>query len=233
MSLLSMIQNAARRLSIPVPSVVVASSDIQVLQLLQCAQDEGRSLASRHLWQALTTEKTFTTVAAAAQTNAIPSDFDRIVPETMYNRTRTRRVWGPVSNDEWQEYQATLAARVDPAFRIRGSSLLITPTPTAGDTVAYEYISKNWCQTSGGTGQSAWAADTDTGVLDEPLMTLGVIWRFRADKGLDYANSQSEYERRVADAILNDGARPRLGMDARPQQFKPTAPTVPDTLVFS
>ena len=36
--------------------------------------------------------------------------------------------------------------------------ILINPAPSAGHTFAYEYMSKNWCESSGGTDQAAWAA---------------------------------------------------------------------------
>ena len=88
--------------------------------------------------------------------------------------------------------------------------------PTAGRTYAYEYISKNWCTSSGGTGQSAWAADTDLPVLDAELMTMGVQWRFLMAMGMDYAGTQSDYETEVSTVIGRDGSRSlvRLGGDA-------------------
>jgi hypothetical protein len=47
----------------------------------------------------------------------------------------------------------------------------------------FEYQSTYFCQSSAGADQSAWAADTDVGVLDENLMELGVIWRFKKKNG--------------------------------------------------
>ena len=232
MTLLTIVQNASIDLSLPVPDAVISETDPAVKLMLRCAQEEGRSLAGRHAWQALTSEHTFTTVATAAQTSSIPSDFHRLIIETMFNRTRNVRVWGPVDASEWQEAQASLVTRVDPAFRIRGDTILITPTPTAGQTVAYEYISTKWCQTSGGTAQAAWAADTDTAKLNEAAMTLGVVWRWRKAKGLDFSAAERDYERIVADLIMRDGSKPRLSCGPVSTDRHPVAPRVPDTLVF-
>lgn len=238
MSLLTIISDAARELSQPVPTAIVAATGPTALLLLRCAKAEGKSLASRHTWQALMTEKTFTSVATAAQTSSIPSDFDRLVPDSMFNRTTRRRVHGPVNSAEWQSIQASLVTRVNPAFRIRLGTIYITPTPAADDTVAYEYISTKWCQTSDGvTAQTNWAADTDIpriGIdqtITEEVMTLGVIWRFRRTLRVDVEADRESYERAVVDLIMRDGSRPRLTSDPVFTERVPRAPQVPDTLV--
>lgn len=231
MTLLSICQDAAVDLSQPVPTAIISNTDPAVRLLLRCAQEEGRSLAGRHSWQVLKKEHTFATVAADAQTSSIPSDFDWLIPETMFNRDRNRRVWGPLDENEWQAYKATLVTRVDPAFRIRGDTILITPEPTAGETVAYEYVSNQWCQDSAGTAQSAWAADDDTAKLNEAAMTLGVVWRWRKNKGLEFAATERDYNRIVADLIMRDGSKPRLSSSVPNRERIPVAPQVPDTLV--
>lgn len=215
MSLLTIVQGACARLPITtIPTVVTTSTDNTVLGLYYLAQQEGKELARRCAWKALTAEKTFTTVATAAQTSALASDYDWIIPDTMFNRTTNRRVTGPASPEQWQLTQASLVTHVYPMFRIRGTSLLITPTPTAGDTVAYEYVTKNWCQSSGSTAQSAWAADTDTALLDEELMTLGLVWRWKRSKGLDAVAEFDTYQSEVLKAVMREGVRPRISTDA-------------------
>lgn len=229
MSLLTLVQSAAYMLAIPPPSSIVGSTDITALHLLHLANEEGRSLAGRHNWTAITQEKTFTTTAAAAQTNSIPSDFDRMIPETIFNRTTKRRIIGPISSDEWQQVQASTSTFINPVFRIRLGTIYIYPTPASGQTAAYEYVSKNWCEASGGTDQAAWAADTDLGLLDEKLMTLGIVWRFKHAHGMDASGDRQMYEHRVLDAIRRDGPRPRLSSDVTTNDLTPRAPQVPDT----
>lgn len=209
MTLLTMTNEAQDALSLPQSNIVVSSTDQNVRTMLTLANQEGRALARRHNWEALVTETTFTAVAAALQTDAdaIPTDFDRIVNHTMFNRTQFRRVTGPMSSSEWQAQKALSASLLTDSFRIQGKAMLIEPVPDAGDTYAYEYVSKNWCEDSSSTGQSAWAADGDTGILDETLMVLGLIWRFRKARGFDYAEEFNEYETQVEQAIMRDGGR--------------------------
>lgn len=210
-----MVQAVARRLNLNSPSGVTASTDKNIIQILSLAQEEGISLMRRHPWTVLTMEKTFTGTADDEQTGAIPSDFDRFIDESFYNRTQRRPVEGPISPQDWQQVQATTATTLIESYRVRGTSILITPTPNGTDTYAYEYISENWCASSGGTGQAAWAADTDVGVLDEELMTLGIEWRFKAAKGFDYSELFRTYELSVADKFLRDGGKRRLSFGSR------------------
>lgn len=217
MSLLTIVQGAFARLNLNVPSAVVANTTKEVVEMYNLAKEEGKALARRATWKALQAEKTFTTTVAAAQTSALPSDFDWMLPDTMFNRTKNRRVDGPIEADEWQLIQSSLVTRVFPAFRIRGTSLLLTPSPTVTtDTIAYEYMTKNWCTTSGGTGQATWAADSDLAVLDDEFHTLGIMWRFLKMRGLDYGDHFAAYEHEVKQAMARDGARPRLNLNGVP-----------------
>ncbi|MCR4339643.1 MAG: hypothetical protein NUW01_07125, partial [Gemmatimonadaceae bacterium] len=188
MTLLTTIQSACSKIGITRPTVVVGSTDVQVVELLDLANEEGRELTKAGQWRDLMGEKTFTTVAQAAQTSALPTDFGRFIDETFFNRSTARRVFGPISPEEWQTRQAfTAASSINSYFRLRGTgvnAILMTPTPSAGNTCAFEYIKNTWCQSSASVAQSSWAADTDTGVLDENLMALGITFRFLKKKGL-------------------------------------------------
>jgi hypothetical protein len=227
MTLLSIIQNAADRVGLVRPTSGIGSSDTTTRQLVALSQQEGEELARRYPWQAIIKEKTFTAVAQDAQTDAIPTDFDRFVPETFFNRSKRRQLIGPLSAQEWQDQKGRLATTVIDSFRQRGSQILITPTPTAGETYAYEYVSLNWCQSADSDEQSEWASDDDLGILDERLITLGVMWRFLRAKGLDYAEAFRTYEMQVAQAIGRDGGSGRIHMGEAVLRY-PSRPIVPD-----
>jgi hypothetical protein len=220
-SLLTIIQDVADRIGLVRPSSVVGSSDHQVRQLFALANQEGREQARRHPWQSITFEKTFTTVAQESQTNAIPADFDRFVPETMFNRSRTRQLVGPMTPQEWADYKGSASTVVFDAFRVRGSALLYAPTPNAGETVAYEYVSKFWCAGSEDTApdQSTWVSDNDETFLDVEATTQGIVWRFQRSRGLDYSESFQQYELQLATLMGRDGGSRVLSMGER-RRFK-------------
>ena len=235
MSLLSICQGALREIGeLEVPTSIVGNANLTAVQMLALAQREGRELSRRTVWQALVKEKTFTVTAAAAQTGAIPSDFRYIVSATWWDRTNKWRMLGPATPQQWQALNSGIVqAGVRRWFRIRGDSMLIYPTPTnTTDTIAFEYVSDQWCETAGGTGQSAWAADTDVGVLSEELMQMGLAWRFLKAKGLAYAEELASYEREVDKAIARDGGMPTLNMAGAPG-YTDLGLNIPDTGVGS
>lgn len=212
MSLLTIIQRVAQRVNIASPSTAIGNTNREIIQLLAIANEEGDELFSRGRWQALISESTFASVATESQgamTSLAGTDFSWLCADTMLNRTRNLPIM-PVDDVDWQHMKSSTVTGPHEKFRIRGGNLIVIPTMTAGHTVAFEWVSKNWCQSSAGAGQSAWVADTDTGKLDERLMTKGVLWRWKKFKGLDYAQDFEEYEAMVADALARDGAKMRL-----------------------
>jgi hypothetical protein len=231
MTLLSIVQNASDRLGLTRPSSVMTSQDDNAKVLRGLAQEEGKALAGRHTWQVLQTEYTFST-ADGTDSYALPDGFGELIKDTVFNRTRRRRMQGDLSPSQWQETQASLVTMVNPAFRIRGNLFYISPTPSAVETVAYEYLSTYWCQSSLAVGQSAWVADTDTGILDEELTTLGLVWRFKAKNGLDYAEAMNSYEIEVAKRIFKDGARVTIDTSNCERDRVPRAPQMPESFVI-
>ena len=64
--------------------------------------------------------------------------------------------------------------------------------------------------------------DDDYPLLDSNLITLGVIWRWKKSKGLEYAEDFDTYEAAVSDAMARDGTKPKISMNG-PQEanFQP------------
>jgi hypothetical protein len=106
----------------------------------------------------------------------------------------------------------------------------VDPVPTDnGAQLVFEYVSNAWCQSAGGVPQSAWAADTDTGILDEYLIKLGLRWRTLRRLGMSYADELDEYERAVAKAMAHDGGAAILDL-APPDRLTLIGPwSLPET----
>lgn len=225
MSFLTAMQAAARELKISVPATIVDNTgNHDAMLLLRMANKEAKQIRGRYPWQAVRKEHTFNTVAADSQTDSIPTDFLKFVSETAFNRTTKRPLYGPITPQEWQEYKAGLIVPVEPAMIVRQGAILITPTPTAGQQVAYEYVSK-WvvCPTATPTvaTKDSFTVDTDTWIFDEEILTLAVIWRWRMHKGMAYEDQQLDYERLLADAFIADGGKPRINLnEVRPGHAK-------------
>jgi hypothetical protein len=221
MSLLTLLQRAADLLSLARPATVIGSSDQQVRNLYALAIEEAKDLASAHNWQSLTREATFTTTATAAQSSAIPTDLDRFIPNSFFNRDTRRPVLGPITPQLWQGIQANPQLnRVFLAFRERDGAFLITPTPPAGQTIAYEYVTSKWARKSDLTlDYTEWQADTDTSYIDEWLITLGVRWRWKKSKGLPYGEDFDTYEKQRDQNRGRDGAAGAISLTGREYQL--------------
>jgi len=196
--------------NLPVTTTVFTNTGEAQKQLLALCNMTGDVLMKEHDWQVLTTETTFTTVATEEQTShTLPTDMERIINETLFNRTTTEPVYGPTTARSWQAQKAFGTASTWSQYRLRGNSFWFIPAPVAGQTIYYEYVSSKWCQSSGGTAQTAWATDSDTGRIPEHLLILGLAWRWLESKGLGYGSRFDEYEKEKSKAIARDGTRRR------------------------
>ena len=213
------------------PATVISNTDETSQRLLALANQAGREISRMHQWKVLTKEKTFTTVAAVVQTDTpIPADFDRFINGTWFNRSKYRRIVGPLTAEEWQIQVSLTASTMIDAFRVRGSSFLLTPTPTAGETIAYEYISKYWVDNDGDDAgdQVAFLADDDTSVLDETMITNDCIWRYRKSAGLNYAEDFRTAQMMIAGRVAADGGQRTLDLGRRRLGDNPRIPYVQD-----
>lgn len=225
MTLLSTVQHFYRRINQPVPSTVYGSTDTMVLQIMALLEEEGNDLATRHDWNVLTREASHTTLAnedQGALTSIATNGFRHIKNDTIWDRTNHLQVFGPLDNAQWQANKAVSSTGPRYQYRIRGNHLLVNPTPTAGYSWYFEYVSKNWILDDGGTVyKQFFTVDNDTILLPEDLVLMGLRWRWKKEKGFDYAEDFRTYEMQVKDAIGKDGSKHNLSMDGGPKNKVP------------
>lgn len=230
MSMLTIIQTVCGRTGIPKPTAVMASiTDPQLLQLVGLLEEEGNDLARRGDWEGITFEATHTTLAQEDQgaiTSIATNGWRKIKNDTLWDRTDSLPV-PLIGSKAWQAMKAVANTGPRYRYRLRGGKLLVTPTPTAGHTWAFEYVSKNWILGADGTTYKQYfTLDTDTVLLPEDLLIAGLRWRWKKEKGFDYAEDFRTYEHQVKDALGADGGKETLCMDGgsrgpRPGIFVP------------
>lgn len=232
MSLLTICQDASSSLGLEPLSSVVANTNETAQRLYRLANRSGKALLRRHDWQVLTMEHTFTTVAAEEQTDTpVPADFDRFITGTFFNRTSKDYLQGPLSAQEWAEQKNLTAAVITDGFRLRGDTIIMIPIPTAGETIAYEYVSKYWVDTDADdTGDAfAFSADADASLLDEEMITLDVMWRYLDSAGLSYAEKKRDAELMIADRMARDGGKRIIDLGYRKMaSSEARRPTIPE-----
>lgn len=227
MNVLEIVQRFTNAVGISEPSTAVANQAEDVAQIVELLNQEGRALSARHMWQALTYEASFTTVATESQgtlTTIIGAtqQLRRIVNDTIWDRTSQVPILGPLSSQRWQAQKSSSLSGPYSEYRIRGNTLRFDPAPTAGHTCYFDYVSKCWCtDATGVTFRTNVAADTDLMILDDEVALAGLEWRWLRKKGLSYAEEFATYEGLVSDLINRDGTKAKLRMDERPNSRSP------------
>jgi hypothetical protein len=213
-----MVQNASVSLGLTSPSSAVGSgAQAQMLALLNL---EGEDLRSRGQWLALKRTNAWTLSTSSTNQGAIngtvvtAGDFDYMLGDTFWNLDLRQRIYGPLSDVEEQQLIAIGVSGPFQQWASHGGNLYIYPQPGTADSTTFDYMSTFYAKTAAGAVKAAFTVDTDTGVLSESIMTLGLMWRWKRANGLDYAQEFDVYEKRVTEALARESAGKRLCMDS-------------------
>lgn len=225
MSMLTIIQNVADVVGVDRPSSVVGSTNKTSTQMLALLNLAGRMLSRRHAWQRLMVEHTFSTSNGDAD-YALPSDYDRHIDDTAWDRTNFWQMRGSISPQEWQARKSgIIPTGVRRRFRVKGNQVFIDPTPTSTDSLVYEYISTDWTTDSGGSNPSAkYNADADLTIFPEFLLELDLIWRFKKAKRFDYGEEFRDFETQFEIEKQADKPSYKLNMGGRQRVFPANIP---------
>jgi hypothetical protein len=205
MTLLSLCRDASDEIGIPQPATVAGNTDPIAQKLLRYANKVGNSLMKAVPWQALRKEQTFTAIAGETQTGIIPADFDRFVPETFWDRSATALLSGPITSTEWGGLKASSYSGTIRKFIYRGGVVSVIPVLAGGESLAFEYVSAKWVlATDAVTYKAAFSVDTDTSLIDEELLTLGVAFEYLNGEGLPSQRIELAYRDRLKMMIDND-----------------------------
>ncbi len=207
-TILTLGENIALQISMAKPTTLTDSDTVtnHGEKILLHLHRTCRGLAGAHDWQRLRREETFTTVAAETQTDTLPADFLRHIQGTFWNRTDRRPVIGPLTPQEWQYLKAQVTGGVEDQFYQRNNDLLIYPAPSAGETMAFEYITKMiGLATDNTTERELFTVDTDYTYFDDELVILGAAWSYKQSEGLDYSEEMNSFELRFYDMVKADG----------------------------
>lgn len=195
---------------IDVPTGVVAASDKTMFYV---ACETVRKLR-RHVWQK--TVKSATITMTTATDYALASDFMFYVPDTAWSGGGGRPVNLPSTPTEWTILKSGIG--LNPGqFNCRFiNDRLEVQNPVSGETIRYEYASKNLLTSSGGTAKEMWTADTDLWVLDDELFLGELKWRWKKEKGIE----DWQADKQIADQYQ----RQMRGQDRGAQTITPCPP---------
>jgi hypothetical protein len=214
MTILSAVQSAATRLVGSKPNAVFSAADATALQFQDLATESATAIAKAHDWRELTT---LATIAGDGSTESfsLPTDFDRMKRETgVYVDGTLRQIQAAQDMDQWLQFVVNDIVGTPGFWIIFGGQIHIKPALAATETAKYYYQTTKIFET-GGTPTASLTADTQTFRLPERLLTLDIIWRWRARKGLDYAQDKANFDIAFGEEAGRDRGARVLAMGRR------------------
>lgn len=197
MTLLSIANSVADETKGPRPDTIASNTDPAAQNILRLINKVGKRLQKAYAWNIITKEGTVTApgVETLIASAALPSDFDRIIPETFWDRGSNNLISGPISAVEWQGLKVQTYSSQNKKYRYRGGDIITSPIIDSGVTCAYEYVSINWCDIAAGSGEkAAFSIDTDVALIDEELIVYGAIFEWLDSEGQPSNNAARQYK---------------------------------------
>lgn len=218
MSILSVLQLAMPICGLPQPAQAVSSTDPNVIKFVALAQDIGDELRERFFWRNLNIGGQITGDGTTTLF-ALPSDWALLSPgQQMFSSLYpTLPIYGPVTNEQLAAMKAAPSYPTRPVWRLDGGVMEIWPAIGSGEIVTFNYYSTNWVSNAAGlVRQPGFLLDSDFSMIDEIVLRRGLIWRWKASKGLDYAEDFRSYQMSLDRAAGRQDAERIVRMSARP-----------------
>lgn len=162
---------------------------------------------------------------------AMPSDFDRLIDRTDWDKTQHWEMLGPETPQQWQWLKSgfiSTGPRI--RYRVLGSTFQIWPALGAAHLLGFEYISNAWVYAASGTTptKSSFTVDTDFCIFPDSLMTLALKLRYFEVKGFDTTAMYRDYMAQLDIAKANDAGSPTLSMAPRATSILIGFENIPD-----
>lgn len=201
MSLLSICQNVLSETGWPKFSSIAANGDATAQQIFTIANTELQSISEELNWPQLEVEYDFSTVPGQF-VYLWPSDFRVLAPQAIFDSSEYYGLKGSTGLQFWQLLKyGKLGSLSRKRFRVTyplgAPGIEITPTPETVEQMTAVYYTRDLVSSSGGSGARMYVNDTDVAKVPERYIELGVKWRFRRAKGLDYSAELAEYNATV------------------------------------
>ncbi len=208
MTILTTVEGVAAVIGIDVPTGVFSSTDREHVELQHLANEMAERIWKAHDWELLKTLETLTGDGSAT-TFSLPSDYGRQIKDAELWSSRIQTpLTHIVSADRWLELDVRSYQFVIGVWTKIGGQIGIKPAMTATETAKYYYISNLIVSPASGSDKTAFTLDADSFRLNERVLKLGMIWQWRANKGLPYGEDMATYETALGEMISEDkGAR--------------------------
>ncbi|UIJ43793.1 hypothetical protein LZK98_11890 [Sphingomonas cannabina] len=206
MAILEAMQSAAVKLIGRKPGAFFGAAPGLVfeMEIADLVNEVAQDIAKSHDWQSLIRLQTLDGDGTQSSYD-MPDDYDRMLVRS--------DVWDP---DNWiQGYVHTVDINTflitqEGAFAVLPGVWTIYANqmrfaPPLNNRAQFPYITKNWAKDASTTLPKAqFTADTDEFLLPERLLMLGLVWRWRENKKLDFTGDQDAFTKALGEYATRD-----------------------------
>lgn len=198
-----------------------ATAFVQLQYLIKTC---GLELLTVCNWQQLVKETSITLNYGDSGEVALPSDFERMIPQTGWDRSATVPLNGEITPQQWQWAKGTGTdlSVLDVTFRFNRDYIKILPTPPVTGTnpyqvLYYEYLSRGWVRDGGdSTHYLDHPVNGGDYLLYEPVLLIKMLrYKFLAAKGFDTTAAVAEFTTALKFAVSKNNSGQSLNLVPR------------------
>jgi len=220
MAILDAMQSAAIRLVGYRPASFFGASNTFELEITDLVNEVAKDVCASHDWQELTKVHTIAGDGTTTEFD-LPADYDRQLLDADVQDAVTW-AWGyqHITNINDFLYREIYGFQPYPGgWIIYGGKMRFVPAPQ--NDAFFPYICKCYGVDSATSARkSEFTQDTDLFILNERLLTLGLIWRWREMKKLDFSGDQEAFMKAISEYAAKDaGSRIQRSGRLRPRGF--------------
>lgn len=161
---------------------------------------------------------------------SLPSDYDSLVPRTMWDKSKHWEMLGP---EDAQQWEWLLSGYISTGPRIRwrllGDYFQIWPGFSNAEFLGFEYKSKGWVRDVTGAVKNSFTVDTDTCIYPDRLMVNMTKLKYFEGKGFDTTAMYRNYLSQLEAAIALDMSSANLSFAPRPGTVLIGYDNIPDS----
>lgn len=180
--------------------------------------------------QAATASGTVTLTFSQVQ-YAMPSDYDRLIDRTDWDKTQHWEMLGPETAQQWQWLKSgyiSTGPRI--RYRVLGQLFQIWPALGAAHTLGFEYVSNQWVVLTAATQptKASFTVDTDTCIFPDRLMVLALKLKYFEIKGFETTALYRDYMMQLDLAKAHDAGSPTLSFAPKASSILVGYENIPD-----
>ena len=180
------------------------------------------------LSQAATQSGVFTLYFSQAK-YPLPSDWDRQIDRTHYDKSKRWEMLGPTDAQQWQFLKSSyISTGPRIRYRILGGYFQVWPAMNTDEYLGFEYMSNQWATSASGTPQSSFLNDSDTCIFPDRLMVTALKKKYFEIKGFDATAFTRDYLQQLSFAKANDSGSATLSFAPVPGSILIGFENIPD-----